>query len=77
MLGFLEKLTLTPDSLSVEDITPLKAAGLSDEAIEDAITICALFCIINCAADAFQFAVRSPEMFARSAVFLLEHGYLA
>lgn len=75
MLGFLEKLTLTPHEIESKDVLPLKAAGLSDEAIEDAVTICAFFCIINCCADAFQFHVPDPETFARNADNLLQHGY--
>ena len=36
MLGFLEKLTLTPAEVGPADVAPLRAAGLSDAAIEDA-----------------------------------------
>ena len=37
MLEFLEKLTMRPESVTSQDIAPLRAAGLSDSAISDAI----------------------------------------
>src|SRR5712672_3004696 len=43
MLGFLEKLTLEPAEVGPADVVPLRAAGLSDAAIEDAIHACVLF----------------------------------
>ena len=43
MLGFLQKLTLTPAATERADIAALRIAGLSDSAISDAIHICALF----------------------------------
>ena len=55
MLGFLEKLTLSPDQLGAADLEPLRAAGLSDEAIEDAIHVCAQFNIYTRLADSLQF----------------------
>lgn len=46
-LGFLEKLTLTPAEVRPADIAPLRRAGVTDEAIEDAIQVCALFSVYN------------------------------
>jgi alkylhydroperoxidase family enzyme len=57
------------------DIAPLRAAGLSDAAIEDAITICALFNLIDRAADALGFELPTPEAFAHGAAGLLKRGY--
>jgi alkylhydroperoxidase family enzyme len=37
MLGFIEKLTLNPLAVTPADVGPLREAGLSDDAIEDAI----------------------------------------
>ena len=42
-LGFLEKLTLTPGEIAQDDIAPMRAAGVSDQAIEDAIYVCTYF----------------------------------
>ena len=75
MLGFLRKLTLEPFHITVAEIVPLRAAGLSDDAIEDAIHICANFNMINRLADAFGFELPSPKGLARSTEILLTRGY--
>ena len=75
MLGFLRKLTLEPFQITAAEIVPLRAAGLSDDAIEDAIHICANFNIINRLADAFGFEIPSPKGLARSTEILLTRGY--
>jgi len=56
-----------PAAIGPEDILPLRAAGISDQAIEDAILVCTLFNIIDRIADSLNFAVPSPEDFARTA----------
>jgi uncharacterized peroxidase-related enzyme len=75
MLGFLERLTLSPGEVTPADVAPLRAAGLSDQAIEDAIQVCVLFNLIDRVADALNFAVPSPASFAQSAEMLLKRGY--
>jgi alkylhydroperoxidase family enzyme len=75
-LGLLEKVTLTPGEVGPGDIAPLRAAEVSDQAIEDALVVCALFNIIDRMADALDVAIPSAEGFARTAERLLEHGYL-
>src|SRR5579863_9840816 len=47
VLPFLEKLTVSPDRVEAADLVPMRAAGVSDPAIEDAIYICMLFCTFN------------------------------
>jgi alkylhydroperoxidase family enzyme len=74
-LGMLETLTLTPEALTPADLEPLRATGVSDQAIEDAIAVCVLFSFINRVADTLGFAVSSKEQAARSAAWTLEHGY--
>ena len=74
-LGFLEKLTLAPGDLGSGDVEPLREAGVSDQAIEDAILVCALFNTIDRIADSLGFEVPSPESFARAAGILLNRGY--
>lgn len=74
-LGFIEKLTLEPERLSAADVAPLRAAGLSDEAIEDAIQVCALFSIYDRMADALEFDIPEAEGFAQGADMLLKRGY--
>jgi alkylhydroperoxidase family enzyme len=75
-LGLLEKVTLTPWKIGPEDIAPLRAEGVSQQAIEDALFVCALFNIIDRMADAIDVAIPSAEGFARTADRLLEQGYL-
>lgn len=75
MLGFLEKLTLAPDTVGPADIALLRAAGLTDAAIEDAITICFLFNVIDRIADALGFEVPAAEVFSQRAHRMLAHGY--
>ena len=74
-LGFLERLTLSPSEITPADVAPLRAAGVSDQAIEDAIQVCVLFNLIDRVADALNFAVPSPASFARAAEVLLKRGY--
>ncbi len=75
-LCLLEKVTLTPFEVGPDDITPLRAAGVSDQAIEDALVVCALFNIIDRIADALDVAIPSAEGFAQTGERLLKHGYL-
>jgi alkylhydroperoxidase family enzyme len=67
--------TLSPGDLGLEDIAPLQAAGVTDQAIEDAIHVCALFNIIDRIADALGFEILTPEGFAQGADILLKRGY--
>jgi len=75
MLSFLKKLTLEPFNVGAADMALLRTYGLSDEAIEDAIHICANFNIINRLADALGFELPSPQGLARSTEILLTRGY--
>jgi uncharacterized peroxidase-related enzyme len=75
MLGFLEKLTLRPEETGPEDVAPLRAAGLSDEEIEDAIHVCALFNVINRVADSLGFEPADANGYKVSARMLLTKGY--
>jgi uncharacterized peroxidase-related enzyme len=75
MLAFLEKLTLAPDEVTAADVAPLRSAGLSDAAIEDAIHVAALFNIYDRMADTLDFDIPDRTGFAQSAARLLTHGY--
>ena len=75
-LEFLEKLTLRPDDVRPPDVEPLRAAGLSDEAIEDAINVCALFNIYDRMADSLGWYLPEPAGYAASAQNLMRRGYL-
>jgi uncharacterized peroxidase-related enzyme len=74
-LAFVEKLTRTPDEIGPEDVAPLRNAGLSDAAIEDAVHICANMNLINRLGDALGFAPHDPGVYKRLAELLLKKGY--
>lgn len=74
-IGFLEKLTLTPDEVNTSDVTSLQQAGLDARAIVDAIYVCVGFNVIVRIADAFEFTVPPSRVFDRSAKYLLLFGY--
>ena len=75
-LGFLEKLTLRPNDVRPADLAPLRAAGASDAAIEDAINVCALFNIYDRLADALGWYLPDRAGYAASAQNLMKRGYL-
>ena len=60
-LVFLEKLTLRPDELTAADADEVRAAGVSDQALRDAATVCALFNMIVRLADSFAWDVPAWE----------------
>ena len=74
-LGFLEKLTLTPAEVRPVDIEVLHAAGVNDQAIEEAIYVCFLFNLIDRLADTFDFQVPSAAGVKWVTRFLLKAGY--
>jgi uncharacterized peroxidase-related enzyme len=75
MLGFLEKLNRDPDSVTPQDVNAVRDPGVSKAAIEDAIHVCAIFNILNRLADALEFEVPRPAVFARHGQILLKFGY--
>jgi alkylhydroperoxidase family enzyme len=75
MLAYLEKATLTPEAVTVDDARALRRAGVSKEAAEDGLFIAACFHQLVRAADALDWEVPGPDGFAASARFLLTAGY--
>ena len=74
-LGLLEKVTLWPGEVVGEDLTGLRAAGLSDRAILDAAYVCVGFNIITRIANALGFKVPPDEVFSRASRLLTLFGY--
>jgi alkylhydroperoxidase family enzyme len=74
-LAFLEKQTLAPDQLSAADADLVRAAGVSDEALRDAATVCAMFNMIVRLADAFGWDIPSWDALLQRASLMLENGY--
>ena len=75
-LGFLEKLTLVPTDVRPADVELLRAAGVSDEGIEDAIQVCVLFNIYDRLADSMDWHLPGPDGYAASGHNLMKRGYL-
>lgn len=75
MLGFLEKLTLSPDATNSEDIATLVSIGASEKAIEEAIYVCYLFNIIDRLADAFDFHLPDKKGHRLNGHILKNLGY--
>jgi len=75
-LSFLEKLTLTPADVRPSDVAPLRAAGVSDEGVEDAIQVCVLFNIYDRLADSLGWHLPGPDGYAASGRNLMKRGYV-
>ena len=74
--AFLEKLTLRPDELGAEDVAAARAAGVSDQALRDAATVCALFNMIVRLADSLGWDVPSWDRLTARAPAMLDGGYV-
>ena len=74
-LDLLQKVTLTPADVGAKDVKAARAAGVSDEALEDALTVCACFNLIDRVADALGFDLPSPDVHAEYAPQFLAEGY--
>jgi alkylhydroperoxidase family enzyme len=76
MFSFLEKMNAQSNRLQQTDIEMLKAAGWSEEAIYDAITVCALFNFYNKWIDATGVSDMPASAYASSGHRLATFGYL-
>ena len=75
MLGFLEKLTLAPESLGPADADGVRATGVSDDALVDAIHVGALFNMIVRMADSLGWDVPTWEACLARGEAMLTGGY--
>ncbi|HEX5292361.1 MAG TPA: carboxymuconolactone decarboxylase family protein [Streptosporangiaceae bacterium] len=62
-------------TVSTADMREVLSAGASRQQVEDALAVCAAFSTTGRLADAFGFAVLSPEAFDAGAKYLLKRGY--
>jgi alkylhydroperoxidase family enzyme len=74
-LAFLETLTLRPDEVSPEEIQTMRRAGVSDEGIEEAITVCAVFNLADRIADSFDYVPPGQEQASAFGEMRLARGY--
>jgi uncharacterized peroxidase-related enzyme len=71
MLGKLTK----EGKVDADDMRQVLSAGVSRQSVADALAVCAAFNTTGRLADAFGFAVLSPEGFEAGAKYLLKRGY--
>jgi alkylhydroperoxidase family enzyme len=76
MLGFIEKMTLRAGELTRADADAVRAAGVSDDALVDAIHVAALFNMIVRLADSLGWDVPTWERLQQRAPAMLEGGYV-
>jgi alkylhydroperoxidase family enzyme len=74
-LVFLEKMTLRPEELTPADAEAVRAAGVSDEALRTAATVCACFNMIVRLADSFGWDVPPWDALKARAPMMLDGGY--
>jgi alkylhydroperoxidase family enzyme len=74
-LGFIETLTLRPEALTRDDARRVHDAGVSEEALIDAIHVAALFNMIVRMADSLGWDVPPFEAFLERADSMLASGY--
>jgi hypothetical protein len=74
-LAFIEKQTLAPDELTVEDAEAAYAAGVSKQALRDAAKVSAMFNMIVRLADSFGWDVPAWDALLARAPAMLEGGY--
>ena len=74
-LELLEKVTRSPDTLVPGDTEKVRAAGVSDAAIVDALTVCFIFNTVNRLANALNFEWASQTDALKEAAILKRIGY--
>ena len=74
ILRFATKLTQRPDTVRQSDVDRLRSAGWSDQAIEDAINVIALFNYVNRLVDALGIE-GSEAYFRQVGTAIAAHGY--
>lgn len=75
LFAYVEKLNRQPASIQQEDIERLKAVGWTDEAIYDAVTVCALFNFYNRWIDGTGVQDMPAALYQRGASRMAQAGY--
>jgi alkylhydroperoxidase family enzyme len=74
-LDLLQRVTLAPTEVERSDVDRVRAAGVADAAIEDALAVCACFNLIDRIADSLGFDLPEPQVHAGYAERFLAEGY--
>lgn len=76
LFAFIDKVNRTSNQIRRQDVDEVKRAGWSDEAIYDAINVCALFNFYNRWIDATGVHDMPASAYELSGKRLKEHGYV-
>jgi alkylhydroperoxidase family enzyme len=76
LFAFVEKVNRESTAIGPADVAAAKAAGWTEEALYDAITVCALFNFYNVWIDATGVQDMTPEAYAMSGQRLAGAGYV-
>jgi alkylhydroperoxidase family enzyme len=76
LFAFIEKMNAQSNQIRREDVDAVKAAGWTEDAIYDAITVCALFKFYNAWIDATGVHDLPAGAYARSGKRMAAHGYM-
>ena len=76
LLAYVERVNGGSFALRREEVDVVRAAGWSDEAIYDAVSVCALFSFYNRWCDGSGVRPMTAEDYAASGKRLAAHGYL-
>ena len=76
LFAFIEKVNRASNQIGPQDIQAAEAAGWTQEALYDAITVCALFNFYNTWIDATGVADMPPELYEMSGQRLASAGYV-
>jgi alkylhydroperoxidase family enzyme len=74
-LLLLRKVTRAAETVTVDDMRAVLAAGATRAQVEEALLVAYAFNVITRLADTFEFEVGSPESFDVGARHLLRRGY--
>jgi alkylhydroperoxidase family enzyme len=76
VLALLEKVTLTPEAVSADDVRPVLARGVTREALRDAFYVAFLFNTYDRLADTLGWELPDARYYPKAGQFLLKRGYL-
>ena len=75
MIRLIEKVSQYPELVTKQDVDAVRAAGVSEAAIEDGLAICFAFNLINRLADAFEYDWDNERHRSQGARALVRFGY--
>lgn len=75
LFAFMTQVNASSNQVTADDVARVKAAGWSEEAIYDAITVCALFNFYNRWIDATGVCDMTPEAYAQGGRRTAQYGY--